>query len=68
MNSEILHPEIKDMAKNETFVEYVYVTKPSGMVRVNTNKIILISNVEEYLKELGVQYGGDVTNLVRYSK
>ena len=68
MNSEILHPEIKTMAKNETFVEYVYVTKPSGMIRVNTNKIILKSSVEEYLKELGIKHGGEVTNLVRISK
>ena len=68
MNPETLHPEIKDMAKNETFVEYVYVTKPKGFVRVNINKIILKDNVESYLKELGIQYGGEVTNLVRYSK
>lgn len=69
MNPEVQHPEIKTMTKNDTFIEYAFITKPGGsMLKVSINKIILKDTVESYLKELGVQYGGVCTNLVRISK
>jgi hypothetical protein len=68
MNPETIHPEIKDMTKSETFIEYVFITKPGGFVKVNINKIIPKDSIESYLKEVGIQYGGDCTNLSRISK
>jgi len=57
MNPEMQYPELKNMKENEMFVEWVYIVKPMGVLKLYIKKIIPKKERNAFVKALKVEYG-----------
>ena len=68
MNPELQYPEIKDMNKDEVFVEWAYIIKPSGVTKLHTKVMVPKKTLNAFNKGLKELYQADEVELVTISK
>jgi hypothetical protein len=57
MNLEVQYPELKEMKKDELFIEWAYIVKEFNYIKVYVRKIIPKKEKNIFVKALKQEYG-----------
>lgn len=52
MNPETMYPELKEMKDSEMFIEWAYITKPSGYLKIHIKTVINKKSRDIFVKAL----------------
>lgn len=64
MNPEIMYPELKEMKNDEIFVEWAYVIRPSGVLKLHVATMIQKKAKDTFVRALKQKYGEEEIELV----
>lgn len=56
MNPEVQYPELKHMKDSEMFVEWAYIVRPAGLLKLYLKKIIPKKERNIFVKALMLEY------------